>query len=105
MSKYIRTKYGIHIKNIFGKETDEKEWESLGYKVINQSDTIEELCDEFVITKNNEGIEFWKDFDALKQCSAHFVQNDFDDIYGAIWTKWGLRYVAKINNKEDLELI
>lgn len=49
------------------------------YEIVKQSDFIEELCDEF-IKKDNE-------------------------IYGAIWTKSGLKFVAKVIKKIELELI
>ena len=51
------------------------------FKIVKQADTIEELCDEIVMRKDSK------------------------TIYGAIWTELGLRYVAKMNEKGELELI
>lgn len=73
-----------------------------GYKT---ADTIEELCDVFVIVKDSEGIEFWKNFKLLKNHSHHIIENDFDNIYGAIWTDKGLIYVAKLNKEGGFELL
>ncbi len=65
-------------------------------EIIKQADTIEELCDEYVGVVGNmhrqltgTNIRSWND------CA----------IYGAIWTEWGLKYVAKLNEKGELELL
>ena len=94
--KYIRTKDGImniSQTNVLFVKIDGK------YKMISrfkQADTIEELCDEFIGVVGNmhrqltgTNIRSWND------CS----------IYGAIWTEWGLKYVAKMNDKGELELL
>lgn len=74
--------------------------------IIKQADTIEELCDELIFdnvyhsrmtpsamhTKENQ--EVIKNY--LKQNIT---------CYGAIWTDKGLIYVAKMNDKGDLELL
>lgn len=64
--------------------------------IIKQADNIEELCDEFVGVVGNmhrqltgTNIRSWND------CA----------IYGAIWTDKGLIYVAKMNDKGELELL
>ena len=62
--------------------------------IIKEADTIEELCDEFVC--------------------EHYISANTNDlrklkpnglIYGAIWTDKGLIYVAKMNEKGELELL
>ena len=66
------------------------------------ADTIEELCDLFIgIYKDEEEIEDKE----IGHC-FDFFQNEksFKEIYGAIWTKKGLIYVAKMNDKGELEL-
>ena len=102
MSKYIRTKDGIYgpLKNndfILEKGT------FFGNRITNQADTIEELCDEKVIIDAVENhivvrteLEkiWWKQHD-----------EDCVSCYGAIWTDKGLIYVAKMNEKGELELI
>ena len=80
-----------------------------------ESDTIEELCDEFVGVfanssrpvvaprKINGNFKSKKDelyaFYNLEMLMGELIT------YGAIWTKYGLRYVAKLNNKGELELL
>ncbi len=74
------------------------------YKI---ADTIEELCDEFV----------WNLKESNKRTVANnifpfsHIKLDLDkqfhnyELYGAIWTDKGLIYVAKMNDKGELELI
>lgn len=67
-------------------------------EVIKQADTIEELCDEFVrVSKSIHDFLVSDDIPTKK----------FDDteIYGAIWSDKGLIYVAKLNDKGELELL
>ena len=79
-------------------------------EAINQADTIEELCDEFVI----------EEYDLISEVLvARTMCNSIEDIekvtvqkhkikyrvYGAIWTDKGLIYVAKMNEKGELELL
>ena len=131
MKKYIRTKNGkIHI-SYSDYQGFEKLWvckkrntlADFYYvrrsNIIKQSDTIEELCDEF------RGI--WKNYWESKKEDAHeeyhynkeknVFYNDseelthkeavekFDIFYGAIWTDTGLIYKARMNEKGDWELL
>ena len=85
------------------------EWDIIREEIdiIKQTDTIEELCDEFVIIYNKSQI-FKKPF-----TSAHDNLKDLLEehelskckVYGAIWTDKGLIYVVKMNDKGDLELL
>jgi hypothetical protein len=67
--------------------------------IVKVVDTIEELCDEFVVVNSF--------------CCSLLNENEKQDIkrfaksnlYGAIWTDKGLIYVAKMNNKGELELL
>ena len=130
--KYVRTKDGRIIK--IGEQTD------VGYEkgtfevhnkagivasyepieVLKETDTIEELCDEFVDTSElkttNTGWWLYDEFDSDNKCLIYYAEderrtiplNEFDDlskIYGAIWTDKGLIYVAKMNEKGCLELL
>lgn len=92
--KYIRTKDGniYDTLNCVGK-----------YYVVDQADTIEELCDEFVIIDedNEPNIKQGRD---IHHCRRIWSINNCL-IYGAVWTDKGLIYVAKMNEKGDLELI
>lgn len=68
------------------------------HEVIKQANTIEGLCDEFVLVapyrfrKPRTGRELDKDFEEMK----YFYTDKDDTIYGAIWTDKGLIYVAKM---------
>lgn len=75
--------------------------------IIKQSDTIEELCDMYVYVEadklpcvaglkiNTKQYKLYRDF-----CLVNHI-----GLYGAIWTDKGLIYVAKMNEKGELELI
>jgi len=91
-------------KIIHKKEIGKKYWET---EIIKQADTIEKLCDEWVLppqlNKKSYDILDAKlfDFNSLKSCWA----KEQKIIYGAIWTDKGLIYVAKMNDKGELELL
>ena len=72
------------------------------------ADTIEELCDCFLVEyKNGEHMVF-KDFYQLKGHYDLYNQKYFHITgrYGCIWVVGkGLIYVAKMNEKGELELI
>ena len=109
--KYIRTKdeIGILIEETDDKELQEKKigvnnmlfktwYGNDESKIIKQADTIEELCDEFVSVRDNWH-DHWDNFEEPKTLCSE------SEIYGAIWTDKGLIYVAKINEKGELELL
>ena len=108
MSKYIRTQDGVYeIKDGLNQTSKEIQIALINgdYK---QSDTIEELCDEFVYYNPKTLIEKYR-YDYYHNLS----EKDHDlkwlkggkIIYGAIWTDKGLIYVAKMNDKGELVLI
>ena len=68
---------------------------------INQSENLEELCDEFVgVDKTCEnGHQLLR---AIPYKCANFWNGG---VYGCIWTSKGLIYVAKMNSNGELELI
>ena len=82
--------------------TEEKYLSTMG-KV---ADTIEELCDEFVWANYGSGY-LYKSFSRVKYAYYHepLSMDGKGDIYGAIWTGKGLIYVAKMNEKGELELL
>ena len=112
MKKYVRTKDNIYeIVNDYGSSCAVKSRGKRGKTAIDgftikyglsyapRADTIEDLCDEFVcdgFVHNNlkELLEFGE--------LGKFVGGT---IYGAIWTDKGLIYVAKMNDKGELELL
>ena len=105
MKRYIRTKDEIlsnsrpNIEDIDSVLTDQRGWIKK-CNVIKQSDTIEELCDGFVIDFKNGSHTFYQDFEDTK-----LLYNGNQDLFGAIWTSKGLIYVAKMNDKGELELL
>lgn len=109
MSKYIRTKYCIFEVNENGET-----YNGYGCKskngtikihkkdIIKQADTIEELCDEFRY-KFCEGDGKWYDKD--EDITGALSEKEILTIRGGIWTSKGLIYVAKMNEKGELELL
>ena len=114
--KYIRTKDGriINVSLMQECETDDDSNEDKrvfdGYEdkdgtyypvenILKQADTIEELCDEFVYNKMI--------FKTLKEVLDYVPISALtnNQIRGAIWTDKGLIYVAKMNDKGELELL
>jgi hypothetical protein len=70
-------------------------------QVLNQSEKLEELCDEFVgVDKTCEnGHQLLR---TIPYKCANFWNGG---VYGAVWCERGLKYVAKMNDKGELELI
>lgn len=82
-------------------------------EILKQADTIEELCDEFVYEILTGEIEepMYRDIHKAR-IDIKTQLKIYDDnmisvcaIYGAIWTDKGLIYVAKMNEKGELELL
>lgn len=78
----------------------EKEWDS-----AMKADTIEELCDEFIVVSDNceKPIISALPFNELQLYAKG--RTKYAICYGAIWTDKGLIYVAKMNDKGELELL
>lgn len=73
--------------------------------IVKQADTIEELCDEYCL-KGNDGTRLVYNRSDFIDLKKDILANDgWVEIYGAIWTDKGLIYVAKMNNKGELELL
>lgn len=116
--RYIRTKDGIYeidetmiltsmppcYKVI--KPTD-KYYAINKKSVIKQANTIEELCDKFII---HSRMENWirTSWGSTKEAISIYkkvLEGFIQEVYGAIWTDKGLIYVAKMNDKGELELL
>ena len=105
---YIRTKNRIY-------QVESETFDKQGYyidryeedvilkeQVIKQADTIEELCDRFVVMdKETKEVMNIVSFLAYAKLWSYCKYN----IYGAVWCEWGLRYVAKLDDKGELVLI
>lgn len=85
------------------------------HAIIKQADTIEELCDELIIYDKEQCIRefitidfynktYWFKYDEDEYSKPIKIKPN-DEIYGAIWTDKGLIYVAKMNDKGELELL
>ncbi len=105
--KYIRTKNN-EIYKVSGEEElywvvkDKEgitEWLIPKCNVIKQVDTIEELCDEFVIIDKSKPFRPELDYTPCSYRDKNIKK------YGAIWTNKGLIYVAKLNEKGEFELL
>lgn len=113
--KYIRTKDGriielpkqptlMKYENVI-IDLNEVRKGKVGHEIINalidkQADTIEELCDEFVSVYE----KYHDHWDNFKEC-LQLCWDGGAEIYGAIWTDKGLIFVAKVNDKGELELL
>lgn len=78
--------------------------------IIKQADTIEELCDCYVIVRKDDitiggELKTLKEMLLQRDCDIEYEVEDDYFYYGAIWTDKGLIYVAKLNDKGELELL
>ena len=75
-------------------------------EIVDKADTIEELCDEFVIAYENGARIVYGDLEWAKvKVMANSKIGIKSIIYGSIWTDKGLIYVAEMNDKGELELL
>lgn len=79
------------------------------YKFIKESDNLEDLMDEFVFFDKNfntYGVFDKKviNYKWLKD-NRTIYPSKWCIIYGAIWTNKGLKFVAKMNENGELEMI
>ena len=116
MPKYIRTKDGkiYEVEKEFAYDIVVKCKELVNGNlvihksmVVKQADTLEELCDDFVLIRQEKELgETIRVFTRLELLLEFAIcQWETDIIYGAIWTDKGLIYVAKMNEKGELELL
>lgn len=107
MDKYIRTKEGNiyqrffkdkSIRGVGGGGCCDKNLNPIGETIIKESDTIEELCDVFVI-KEPDGT--YRTMPLKLPCGV--CENE--TLYGHIWVNDNLIKVAKMNEKGKLELL
>ena len=112
--KYVRTKGGIYKNASIDKDIvvicRDRKCEVNPTDIVATADNIEELCDEFVLISpvfayypNRLTKDRLNDLAWLKKHKGEDCKND--NAYGAIWTDKGLVYVAKMNEKGELELL
>ena len=94
---HVKAKGNPH--NIYSKSKCQGE-------IIKIADTIQDLCDEFVVFYKN-GIITFATYDAIIDDIHTFdeIKEIVDKIYGAIFTDKGLIYVVRMNDKGELELL
>lgn len=107
MSKYIRTEDTIYKLKDLQKVAYLRNYDFSEYSRAN---TIEELCDKFVCILPNEQ-PYWqlyrmfRTFEEIKNNHLNVIKTEPKaECYGAIWTSKGLIYIAKMNDKGELEL-
>ena len=110
--KYIRTKDDVEIvvrefeKELAVRSKDEKYYPNHKINkefVLNQADTIAELCDGLIVEdKNNSSLWFVMEMGEFKNEKEHLTGWNYNAF---IKTDKGLIYVAKMNDKGELELL
>lgn len=110
--KYIRTKneiiyVGDLIKDEYGNYCDPKNYETdmevPKEYIIKEADTIEELCDGFIFKDTCTNKLHLADLnDGISMLGVALFE---ETLRGFIETDKGLIYVAKMNEKGELELI
>ncbi len=80
------------------------------WEILKQSENLEELCDQIVyngyLYQNKIAWDGCLIEDNFEELGEHITDEMIKKgIYGAIWTEWGLKYVAKMNDDGELELI
>lgn len=114
--KYIRTKDGVYnTSNMKWCECSKqasyyKDKNYILYVPLKQADTIEELCDAIAIVWKDCLPSIWNNITHIKDFistvySSYQIKHKVVGVYGAIFTDKGLIYVAKMNEKGDLELL
>ena len=105
--RYIRTKETdcCIIDNIKYKEITGEDCFIPKNEIVDEANTIEELCDEFIVVSDNceRPIISALPFNELKLYAKN--RTKYANCYGAIWTECGLKYIAKMNSKGELELL
>ena len=112
--KYIRTKDGRIVDTTKYPEHPAS-WsvQASDYALtIKESENLEELCDEFVYIENGKPrvldrvITRTLKEKGIKYAEKIYSQPNWNGLmFGAIWTDKGLIYVAKLNEKGELDLI
>lgn len=112
---YIRTKDGVYeVKKVeilcgvkfYDYETREDFVNRIREEqIINQSESLEELCDEFVVVDKRNNVHYLMDYYDVCEELQDGRLYEKDIVYGAIWTSKGLIYVAKLNEKGELCLL
>ena len=74
-------------------------------QVIKKSENLEELCDEFILEEKMREVIYHHKSTKFDDFKTIAILNERYTLYGAVWCEWGLKYVAKLDDKGDFELI
>lgn len=111
---YIRTKNRIYKVE---SETYDKQGYYIGdydvtsnvilkEQVVDQSENLFELIDEFVVIRDSTKINQLVRTDDINYLKEMMREDKrIVEVKGAIWSDFGLKYVAKLDDKGNLELI
>lgn len=91
----------VFVKKEIDSDSDDYIYEPIDKEeILKQADTIEELCDEFVFLTYGEHC-----ITPSLEIPKQYKENYANITFGAIWTDKGLIYIAKMNDKGELELL
>lgn len=107
---YIRTKNRIYKVE---SETYDKQGYYIGdydvilkEQVVSQSENLFELIDEFVVIRDNTKINQLVRTDNIEYLKEMTKEDKrIVEVKGAIWTDFGLKYVARLTEDGGVELI
>ena len=75
-------------------------------QVINQSENLFGLIDEFVIIRTDTKINQLVRTDNIEYLKEIIKEDKrIIEVKGAVWTDWGLKYLANVNKDGGVELI
>ena len=113
--KYIKTKTNIfevvgendkvyYIRAVKNKNHIYSKSKYKGNEILKESDNLLDLLDKLVLVDDTN---FRLIYDLLFVDASLLIGNmrKTDKLYGAIWVENGLKYVAKLNDEENLELL
>lgn len=108
--KYIRTKNRIYKVE---SETCDKQFYYIGdydllvkEQVVSQSENLFELIDEFVVIRDSTKINQLVRTDNIEYLKEMMKEDKrIIEVKGAIWTDFGLKYVARLTEDRGVELI
>ena len=110
---YIRTKDGIYKVESTLRDNGFVKGYNVGEmafirkdQVINQSENLFGLIDEFVIIRTDTKINQLVRTDNIEYLKEIIKEDKrIIEVKGAVWTDWGLKYLANVNKDGGVELI
>jgi len=112
--KYIRTKECVITEKRYNKMIIDYAEQGFDYTkthpILKESEDVEDLFDVCILKRNKvdgnvECLIQSRGCNFLKAAAIYSDKDVICEIFGAIWTNWGLKYVAKLSKKERWSLI